>query len=84
MSEKVTIIGGVVIFLALMTFPIWYTKVAGEDTSPPDLELPQDGSRCIEDNEEMIQNHMAMIEQFPHRVQKGFQREFDFPFDPES
>jgi arylsulfatase len=32
----------------------------------------------------MIQNHMAMIEQFPHRVQKGFQREFDFPFDPES
>ena len=32
----------------------------------------------------MIQNHMAMIERFPHRVQKGFQREFDFPFDPEN
>jgi arylsulfatase A-like enzyme len=31
----------------------------------------------------MIQDHMAMIEKFPHRVQKGFQREFDFPFDPE-
>ena len=31
----------------------------------------------------MIQDHMAMIEKFPHRVQKGYQREFDFPFDPE-
>jgi len=31
----------------------------------------------------LIQDHMAMIEKFPHRVQNGFQREFDFPFDPD-
>ena len=31
----------------------------------------------------MIQDHMAMIEKFPHRVQKAYQREFDRPFDPE-
>jgi arylsulfatase len=31
----------------------------------------------------MIQDHNALIKKFPHRVQKGFQREFDFPFDPE-
>jgi arylsulfatase A-like enzyme len=31
----------------------------------------------------MIQDHMAMIEKFPHRVQKSRQKEFDFPFDPE-
>ena len=31
----------------------------------------------------LIQDHNAMIEKFPHRVQKGHQREFDFPFDPE-
>jgi hypothetical protein len=30
-----------------------------------------------------IQDHMAMIEKFPHRVQKSRQKEFDFPFDPE-
>ena len=30
-----------------------------------------------------LQDHMAMIEKFPHRVQKAYQREFDFPFDPE-
>ncbi|MGK7916516.1 MAG: sulfatase-like hydrolase/transferase [Prochloraceae cyanobacterium] len=32
----------------------------------------------------MIQDHNAMIEKFPHRVQKGYQREFDVPFDPEN
>ena len=31
----------------------------------------------------LIQDHKAMIEKFPHRVQKAYQREFDFPFDPE-
>ena len=31
----------------------------------------------------MIQDHKALIERFPHRVQKAHQREFDFPFDPE-
>jgi arylsulfatase A-like enzyme len=31
----------------------------------------------------MIQDHKAMIEKFPHRVQKAYMREFDFPFDPE-
>ncbi len=31
----------------------------------------------------MIGDHLALIRRFPHRVQKGHQREFDRPFDPE-
>ena len=31
----------------------------------------------------MIQDHNAMIEKFPHRVQTSHQRDFDVPFDPE-
>ncbi len=30
----------------------------------------------------MIQEHAKLIEQFPHTVQKAFQREPDLPFDP--
>jgi len=30
----------------------------------------------------MIQDHKQMIKKFPHRVQKAYQREFDYPFDP--
>lgn len=32
----------------------------------------------------LIQDHNALIEKFPHRVQKAYQREFDLPFDPEN
>jgi arylsulfatase A-like enzyme len=31
----------------------------------------------------LIQDHKAMIKKFPHRVQEAYQREFDYPFDPE-
>ena len=31
----------------------------------------------------MIQDHNALIEKFPHRELKAYQREFDYPFDPE-
>jgi hypothetical protein len=31
----------------------------------------------------MIQDYNALIEKFPHRVQKNYQREYDLPFDPE-
>ncbi|MDJ0902698.1 MAG: sulfatase-like hydrolase/transferase [Xenococcus sp. MO_188.B8] len=32
----------------------------------------------------MIEDHKKMIERFPHRVQNSYQREFDYPFDPEN
>ncbi len=31
----------------------------------------------------LIQDHMAMIKKFPHRIQTSHQLEFDVPFDPE-
>ena len=44
MNDKPAILVGLVIFLAVVTFPIWYTFGAANlfsvDTSPPDLEAP--------------------------------------------
>lgn len=31
----------------------------------------------------LIEDHQALIQEFPHRVQRPYQREFDTPFDPE-
>ena len=31
----------------------------------------------------MIQDHNPLIEKYPHRVQKAYQHEFDYGFDPE-
>jgi len=40
MSDRLMIVAGLAVFLALATFPIWYTMAVAEDASPPDLELP--------------------------------------------
>ena len=52
----------------------------------PDERYPDLGRYCLWAGPgfgKMIQDHRAMIERFPHRVQKVYQREFDYPFDPE-
>jgi len=40
MSDRLMIVAGLAVFLALATFPIWYTMAIAEDASPPDLEQP--------------------------------------------
>ena len=40
MSDKGKIIAGLVIFLVLATFPIWYLGIAGGSVSRPELEPP--------------------------------------------
>ena len=65
MSDRVWILLGLALFLVLMTFPIWFTQVAGGDTSLPErsewLELPKDSTECIEDTEYMVANHMEIL-----------------------
>ncbi len=68
MSDKGRIIAGLVIFVVVATFPIWYTLGAAGDVSPPDLELPEDGSQCVEDKEYMTANHMDLLNQWRDAV----------------
>ena len=65
MNDKGKAIAGLAIFLVLATFPIWHTLGAGGDGSPPDLELPADGS-CIEPN--MVARHMDLLDDWRNRV----------------
>ena len=76
MSDKGKIIAGLVIFLVLVTFPIWYALAPAGDASPPDLELPADGSRCVEDTPYMIANHMDLLNQWRDAVVRDGQREY--------
>ena len=31
----------------------------------------------------IIQDHMELIKKFPHQVQKAYNADFDYPFDPD-
>ena len=72
MGDKIRIFAGLIVFLALVAFPIWYTLGIAEDAPAPsfpsDLELPQNSSQCVKDKEYMIANHMDLLNQWRDEV----------------
>ncbi len=78
MRDKGTIIGGLFIFLALVTFPIWYAFGAAGDGAPPDLELPtgEMNTPCVEDRAFMRANHMDLLEQWREAVVRRGETEY--------
>ncbi len=76
MRDKGRIIAGLVIFVVLATFPFWYARTAGGAAAPPDLELPKDGSTCIEDAAWMRANHMDLLNQWRDAVVRDGEQEY--------
>ncbi len=68
MHDKGTIIVGLAVFLGAATFPLWYAAGFGGDASPPELERPADGAKCVEDTEYMKANHMDLLNQWRDAV----------------
>jgi len=66
MSDKGKIIGGLVVFLVLVTYPVWNTVVAGGERVLPELEYPEGETACIEDAEYMRAYHMDMLNEWRH------------------
>jgi hypothetical protein len=61
MRDKGWIGAGLVVFVVLMTFPIWYNLVDGEKVDPPTLSYPHEGGQCVEDTAYMTANHMRLL-----------------------
>jgi len=78
MTDKAFITAGVIIFVALVTCPFWYTLGAG-DASPPDLDSPdrndtslletEDDYHCIE--KDMAARHMGLLNEWRDAVVRG-------------
>ena len=68
MNEKGVIYAGLVIFLAVATFPFWYRPAAGKAVGAPDLEMPAGQSQCVEDRAFMLANHMDLLNQWRDKV----------------
>ncbi len=54
------IITGIIIGLALLTFPIWYTH--GIAPPRPEPELPKKEKQCVETRSYMKTNHMQLLD----------------------
>ncbi|ADH86965.1 sulfate reduction electron transfer complex DsrMKJOP subunit DsrJ [Desulfurivibrio alkaliphilus] len=56
------IIPALIIFVGLMTFPIWYN--AGKAQQPPVLVLPTEHTECVRDAQYMRESHMVLLHEW--------------------
>ena len=82
MYDAGKIIAGLVIFLVLVTSPLWYNAVFATSVTPPKLVLPTNGSKlCVEDTATMRASHMDLLNQWRDEVVRQDQRVFVSPLD---
>ncbi len=64
MYDTGKIVSGLVIFLGLVTLPVWYNTASGKAASAPELAIVTDQKECVESAQFMKDNHMRLLEQW--------------------
>ena len=83
MYDSGKIITGIVIFVILVTFPIWYNL--GRATPPPDpkIDTPviqeMKVKQCIEPKQAMKGSHMKILDEWRHTVVRNGERIYTAP-----
>lgn len=62
------IIFGIVIFLILVTFPIWFNVANGKADYKPDPKIETVGEQCMASNDFMRRKHMDMLDTWREEV----------------
>jgi hypothetical protein len=60
MRDRSLIYLGLLVFLAVITFPFTYNLAAGSG-SVPDLQYPENETQCVESKEFMKSSHMQLL-----------------------
>ena len=68
MYDAVKIIGGVIIFLLLLTSPIWYNLASGKADYLPDPEISTEETECVMPVEYMRAEHMDLLNLWRNEV----------------
>ncbi len=74
MHDANKIIPGIVLFLLVISFPIWYNVASGQDAAPPILEKPVNATKCVEDVEYMRVSHMQLLDSWRNEVVRNGNR----------
>ncbi|MCL7486926.1 MAG: sulfate reduction electron transfer complex DsrMKJOP subunit DsrJ [Desulfobulbaceae bacterium] len=66
MYDRGIIIPGLIIFVLLVTFPIWYNHGVAGDVPKP--ELPKDSKKCVDSVNVMRSKHMQLLNEWRDEV----------------
>jgi hypothetical protein len=61
MYDAGKVIGGLIIFLALVTSPIWYNMASGKADIPPDPKIVTTEKECVMPADYMRADHMDLL-----------------------
>lgn len=74
MYDTAKIMAGIIIFLSLITFPIWYNVTGGKAEYVPDLKIVTQEKQCVESKGYMRANHMQLLNEWRDTVVRGDNR----------
>jgi hypothetical protein len=64
MFDSDKIITGLVVFLCIMTFPVWFLAVGGKSSFNPKYVTATEGKQCVEPTEYMKERHMQLLSEW--------------------
>lgn len=76
MYDTKKIVTGLVLFLIVVTSPIWYNSVFGTATYVPELKIERDSKKCVERTDYMRRNHMELLKFWRDEVVRKGERIF--------
>jgi len=68
MYDGKKIIPGLLIFLGLITYPIWHNNVSGKTSYAPKPEIPADKKECVEPKAFIRVNHKNLLDDWKTSV----------------
>lgn len=79
MRDRPLILGGLGLFLALVTFPFWYNVASGKTSKGPDIKLPATARQCVAPVAYMKTSHMKLLTAWRDDVVRRGIRTFPAP-----
>jgi hypothetical protein len=76
MRDRGVIIGGLTLFLVLVTFPVWYNRAAGTTSRAPELKRPVEEKNCVAPVAYMRTSHMELLTTWRDQVVRQQVRTF--------
>jgi len=74
MYDSSKVITGIIIFLLLITSPIWYNMAGGKASYVPQVQIDANQKQCVESKEYMRANHMDLLDDWRMEVVRGESR----------
>ncbi len=76
MYDAGKIITGLVVFLLLVTSPVWYNLASGHSADVPELAKPANAENCVAETSYMRAAHMNLLNDWREQVVRNEKRVF--------